>query len=328
MTSTEKQITAVMKSRGFTWLLIAVSLAMGWIAYSVGISGRYVSPGTMWLPDPGRWIPGGGLSAVSGVVLAGACGVVMAIINKVYNLLRTVSLLFVGLYMIMLTATPEVFTALGSGPVLALVILLAIMLLYSIFDDPHNSRRLFLVFVLLTAGAVTDYSFIPFIPVFIIGARQLKCLSWRSFAAALIGVATPVWIMWGFGLLDFSSLKLPDPQAMYKLFDVSDNIRLIISVGITLLLGLVVGVVNLMKIIAFNARSRSMTGFLSLLGIVTGVLCIVDFTNIMAYVVLLDVCVAFQIGLFMRIYESRRAYILGVAVILIYSGCFVCNVIV
>lgn len=317
----------MMKSRGFTWLLIFISLAMGWVAYATGIAGVSLSVEAMWLPDPDRWIADREVSALLNIGVVGCCCIAMAFINKVYNLLRTVSLLFVGVFTVMLAATPKIFIAFGSGTVLALLTLLAVLLLYSVYDNPSNTRRVFLIFFILACGAVFDYSFIPYLLVFLIGASQMKCLSWRSFVAALIGVVTPLWILWGFGLLELRGLRLPDPRAVYEIFDATGNIHTLVCIGITLLLGLLLGMINLMKIIAFNARSRAMASFLSLAGVATGVLCIVDFTNIWAYVTLLDVCVAFQLGLFMRLYESRRAYIVAIAALSLYSGCFVWTII-
>lgn len=326
MRPSERQITAVLKSRGFTWLLIVTSLVMGWVAYNAGIADEAITVDSMWLPDPERWIASRWASVLSSIVLTGGCCILMAFINKVHNLMRTVSLLFVGLFTIMLAATPKIFIAFGSGTVLAFAVLLSIMLLYSIYDSPDNTRRLFMVFFILSCGAVFDYAFVPYIAVFIIGARQMKCLDWRSFLAAVIGVVTPLWILLGGGLLSLESFRMPDPRAVYEMYDAMGNINTFVCVGMTMALGLILGSINLMKIIAFNARRRAMVGFMCIVGILSGLLCIVDFTNIWAYLTLLYVCVAFQVGLFMRLYEARRAYIAVLAVMVLYLACFVWTV--
>ena len=107
MRPSERQITAVLKSRGFTWLLIVTSLVMGWVAYNAGIADEAITVDSMWLPDPERWIASRWASALSSIVLTGGCCILMAFINKVHNLMRTVSLLFVGLFTIMLAALPK-----------------------------------------------------------------------------------------------------------------------------------------------------------------------------------------------------------------------------
>ncbi|MDE5838540.1 MAG: hypothetical protein K2H39_05765, partial [Paramuribaculum sp.] len=298
----------MIKSRGFTWLMILASLAMGWIAYMSGMYVENIASGGMWLPDFDSIVSSRILSAYIAVAGIGACCIIMAAMNKVYNVLRTVSLMFVGLFTVIVAGTPELYVSLDTGVILALVILLCVMLLYSLYLSPLRTRRIFLIFFLLACGVLFDYSFVPFIPVFFIGMSQMRCLNFRTFIAALIGLVTPLWILWGFGLLNLREFQLPNPYALYNLFLAKEDMATFSCIGLTLGVGLILGCCNLMKMIAFNARNRAFTGVWSLMGIVTGTLCIVDFTNIWAYVPLLDVCVAFQAGLFMRLFESKRAY--------------------
>ena len=48
-----------------------------------------------------------------------------------------------------------------------------------------------------------------------------------------------------------------------------------------------------------------------------------DWGHCAAYLPLLDVCAAFQAGMFFRLYESRRAYIPVLIVITAYTGCMI-----
>ncbi len=326
MRRAEKKITAVVKSRGFTWLMILASLAMGWTAYVSGVYAENVTTGGMWLPDFDTIVSCRILSAIIAVGMIGACCITLAAINKVYNILRTVSLMFVGLFTIMIAGTPELYVSLDTGVILALVILLCVNLLYSVYLSPVRTRRIFLIFFLLACGALADYAFVPFIPVYFVGVSQMRCLNLRTFFAALIGLITPLWILWGFGLLTLREFELPKPEIVYELFLAHEDMTTFMCVGLTLVIGLFLGCCNLMKIlIAFNARNRAFTGVWSLMGIVTGTLCIIDFTNIWAYVPLLDICVAVQAGLFMRLFESNRAYIVILLILALYIGCFVWN---
>lgn len=323
MTRKEKRISAVLKSRGVTWLMILVSLAMGFTAYLSGLYTGNVATGGMWFPDFDTIVSDRILSALISVVLIGACCVTMAAINKVYNVLRTVSLMFVGLFTIMVAGTPELYISLDTGVILALVILLCVLLLYSIYQSPLRTRRIFLIFFLLGCGALADYAFIPFILVFFVGLSQMRCLNIRAVIAAVTGLITPLWILVGFGLLSLQGFELPKPSAVYERFITQEDIANYMCVALTLCVGLVLGCFNLMKMIAFNARNRAFTGVWSLMGIVSGTLCLIDFTNYRAYVPLLDVCVAIQAGLFMRLFESRRAYVVILLILVLYFGCFV-----
>ncbi len=325
MHRSERRISSVLRSRGITWLMIAMSLLMGWIALGRGVAMR-PSAGAMWLPSASQWISDRMLSAAVNVLLVGGCCVLMALVNKVYNLLRTVSLMFVGLFAIILAATPALFITLGSGLILTLCTLLCVMLLYSIYQEPYRTRRVFLVFFILACGCLCDYAFVPYLAVFLVGCSQVRCLNLRTLLAAFIGIITPVWILWGVGLLDLSTFSMPQFSLIFKAGDVVDELPTLVCVGITLCAGMIIGCVNLMKIIAFNARSRAFCGLLCMLGIVTGTLCIVDFNNIAAYAPLLDCCTAFQAGLFMRLYEHKRAYLVILLLIILYCGCYIWSI--
>ena len=95
------------------------------------------------------------------------------------------------------------------------------------------------------------------------------------------------------------------------------------TVLLTIIIGFLLGLANLIRIIGFNAQARAYNGFLSLLGITTGVLAIMNFTDLQVYVPLLNACVAFQVGHFFRATASRRGYILILGLLASYTALYI-----
>ncbi len=323
MTAREKSLTRFLKSRGFTWLLILVAVAASRVAL-LRFGDPPVPGGSgLWTLSPDVWIHS---PFVSWCVCVGCCcaiGFLMVLLNRAYNLLRTVSVAFVGYFMVMQAATPYALTGFDGGELLAIVVLCSMMLLFSIFTDPDSTRRVFLVFFLLAAGAVAEYGFAAYIPVFLLGCYQMRVVTLRTMLSALVGVLTPVWILWGFGLIRPVAIQIPDPPRLDLLFSRPEALPLTAAVITTLVAGLYFGCANLIKVLAFNAKSRAFNGLLCAVGVATGLLCIIDFTNIAFYVTLLNAVTAMQAGLYMRLYATRRGYLALLLMLVAYAGCYI-----
>lgn len=318
MRAGEKRLSGVLKSRGATWLMLMCGFAMGVFAFLHGESAPDDASDAMWLPSPGSWITDPLGEAVAGMGICLCVAVLLWSINKVYNLLRTVSPLFVGVFILSMASTPAVMTNLTSGGVLAAGVLAGILLMFSVYQSPELTRRVFLIFFILGCGAVCDYPFIPFMVVFLVGCSQMRALTLRTLLAALGGILTPLWLLWAFGLIDLRDFAVPLPSIDIEALTAARNVPSLVCVGVTMLAGLVFGTAALVRFISFNARSRAYFGLVSLTGIVSGTLCVADFGNVYAYVPLLDACTAVQAGLFMRLYENRRAYIAVLSLIAAY----------
>lgn len=323
MTAREKSLTRFLKSRGFTWLLILVAAAASRLALLRSPNPPAPGGSGLWALSPDVWIHSPGMSWCVCLACCCAIGFLMVLLNRAYNLLRTVSVAFVGYFMVMQAATPYALTGFDGGELLAIVVLCSMMLLFSIFMEPDSTRRVFLVFFLLAAGAVAEYGFAAYIPVFVLGCYQMRVITLRTMLSALVGILTPVWILWGFGLIRPVTINLPAPPRLDLLFSRPEALPLTASVITTLIAGLYFGCANLIKVLAFNAKSRAFNGLLCAVGVATGLLCIIDFTNIAFYVTLLNAVTAMQAGLYMRLYATRRGYLALLLMLGAYAGCYV-----
>lgn len=252
-----------------------------------------------------------------------ATAVAMIVINRQFNLLRTTSLFFAGLFMIACGATPQVFITGSIVPaLLALTVICAMWLMFTLYNRRMSDRRIFLIFTMLSAGCILDFTFLFYVPVFLGGMVQMRIFRFKKIVSAVIGLVTPWWIGLGLGVISLPELPriFFTPPAM--LLSLPGGWPFLATVAFSLLLGFVVGSLSTLRILGFNARARAVNGLLAMIGVVTGMLAIVNFTALPTYVVLLNSCVAFQVGHFFRATASRRGYIFVLALVAAYISLY------
>lgn len=260
--------------------------------------------------------------------MAGNAAIVfmMWLINRTFNIIRSVSWFFLGFFMIIQMSVPATMVNFGDGTILCMLMLCVMMLIYSIYMEPWQTKRIFLAFFILGSGALMQYAYMAYVPVLLAGCAQMRVLTFRTILAALVGIVTPTWILWGFGIADLGDFDLSIIMGNFASFSRHDFIVMASTVGVTLIAGLIFGVTNLIKVYSYNARSRALNGLMALLSMATGALCIVDFANLPTYIPLLNCCVAFQTGIFFRINGQRRAYLPVLILIIVYSMLYSWNI--
>ena len=139
----------------------------------------------------------------------------------------------------------------------------------------------------------------------------------------MLGLISPWWIVFGLGLAHLSQISLPDPVNPLAALSAPDRLQMFAAPALTLLIGLVCGVFNLMKVLNMNARMRALHGLLVLTSIVTGLMVLLDYTNLDFYLPLLNVCVAFQIGQFFRINTLQRGYVWVLLLLSLFIGLWI-----
>lgn len=323
MTRNEKLFTNILRSKGITIIISLVALWMAWTALLTGRFEPWPGGNTIVFASPVTWLAAfpelsfaanaAGLIAVGGMMIA---------MNRRYNLLRTLSIFFAAFFIFSICAVPSVACFFSSSVLLALAVVAGMFIMFSIYDKRACSRRVFLVFTLLAAGATVDYGFLLYIPVFIIAMAQMKIFRFKKVLAMFLGLITPGWIIYGLGLAPWPEaprLFFTPPEEILSL---PGGMPAIVTIAFTALLGLVLGMINLIKIIGFNARSRSYNGLLTSVSVFTGIFAIVNFTHLYFYVTLLCACVALQVGLFFRYAAAKRGYIFILSLLAIYTALY------
>ena len=308
-------------------LLAALALTASWISWISGADVMsFIAHRGFALESPSQWLFGHPLSSfVTNICVLIATAATMAWINNQYNILRSFSVTFIGLFLLMNAATPAVSTRFAGGTLLALIVMVAMLMMYSVYNSPRRgAKRIFLVFLLLAAGALTQYGFMVYIPVFIMGIGQMRAVKFRTLTAAALGIVTPLWLWWALWPDGFPTPQVPELDNPFATLELSDRIHFFATIGVTLFTGLILGAFNLMKIYSYNAKSRALNGLVTVIGVITCVSALVYWTNMPFYVPLLNVCVAFQAGHFFHIsIKYRWGYLTMLLLCVIYTGLWI-----
>lgn len=323
MTRKEVTFTRIIRSRGMAALIALAAVFMTFQAY---IFGKVTPVGdfrTIAFPTPSEWLSDSWISLWANIAVTLGAGAVMIFINRSFNILRTTSVFFAAYFIFITAATPEVMGQLTASSLLAIAMMGATWIMFSIYDRRVSARRVYLVFFLLGLGQLVEYCFVLYIPVFIIALGQMKIFSFKKILAAILGNITPAWIAWGLALLPRPELPILEFTPPARLLSMPESWPLLAAVTLTLLTGFVFGNLNLIKIMGFNAQARAYNGLLTILSIATGIFALVNFTNITFYIILLNACVAFQVGHFFRFTVMRRGYIAVVSLMAAYLGLYI-----
>lgn len=329
MKAAEEKLSHFVSSRACALILIALACVSAFIpmppvadtvdaTFSRGL--LFDTSGT-WISDPATsrgWALGMMLATM----------VVMAMINRRYNLIRGITWLPVAMFAVMQAASPVTLRILTDAQPAALLMLWCLRLMYTTYHRPRRTKKIFMTFCLLSAGSMVQYGFLLFIPVMLIGCVQMRVFNIRSIAAALLGAVTPWWIVFGLDLAPLSAFRLPSIPNPLADISLTEALQLFVAPALTLLAGLVCGCFNLVKMITMKARKRALHGLLAIMSIMTGIGALADFTNIDFYIPLLNACVAFQIGHIFLVNEDNRGYIGILLLIAAYTSIWIWELIV
>lgn len=315
MTSREKSLTRFLRSRGMALLSLVAAVLMMIRAHVVGLGASSRVDYGLALPSPNLWFsPGSAFACFLSIVLVVLTSGMMIYVNRTYNVLRTLSVYFAGLFLIMMASMPSVSIRFSGTLLLTPVVLWGMSLIYKSYLKPERTRQIFMAFFLLSAGAMFQYGFVLYVPVFVVGLAEMRILrDWRAATAAVLGLVTPPWILWGFGLAHWHWPQL-DFAWVAKLV----QSPLFVPVVVTLAVGVFIGFFNLFKILAYNSHARANNAFLSAAWLGTLIFCLIDCGNLKFYLGMLCCTVSYQMGHFFRLFRKRRAYIFALILLIFY----------
>jgi len=274
------------------------------------------------LPSANLWIPFGLKSAAVNMGVNVMVALLTVYINRAYNVLRSLTYLVATMFLAMQIALPSVLGQFYGGTLLAFLMLLCVMALFSVYSDEGGRRRVFLVFCILGGAAFTQMAYLFYVPVLLLGCVQMRIFSLRTFLAAMLGLITPAWILFGFGIVRIDELQWPEMVVVWSLFDTADMVQALVTTGFTVLVGIVFTVANILKILSYNSRVRAFNGFLTMLLIFTTLFLIVNFNNFTFYIPLLNCLTAYQVGHFFTYRRQRRSYVPVLLLILAYGALY------
>ena len=303
-------------------LMMAIAIVATIVSYYTGNVVDIPGDTGTWLPSADDWLPAGGTSLVINLVLNVLIAAMLILLNKRFNILRSSSDLFAGLFLILQMSLPSFMGQFYGGTLLCFAVLFVTYKLYMAFNRPYPLQPIFLIFFLLTVGAMSQYAYLFYIPVFMIGCAQMRIFSFKTLLAIGIGIIAPVWILWGFDLISLRDIKLPHFVNVFSAIDSKEMLQLLVTVGVTVMATFVFGILNLVRVFNYNSKTRAYNGFISIMSFVTIILVLADYTNSATYIPLLNCCAAFQMGHYFAINNYQRSYIAILGIIAVYIALY------
>lgn len=319
----ERDISLFLHTRACAVVMLVIACVLAWVAYLHADIAPIGTPLTIGLSPARDWTSSTVTSLIASVGCSVAMGVMIIYINRAFNVLRSLTSLVAGMFFIMQAALPSVFDTFYGGDVMGVLMLFCTILLFSSYGDPVCQRRIYLIFMLLSLAAFTDLSYILYLPVFLLGCVQMRVFNFRTLLAAGMGLITPPWILFGFGIVTPSNLHWPTLLPLWEIFQTEDVIQGAVVAAFTLICGVGFTVANLLKILSYNSRVRAFNGFLTMVMGTTGVFILLNFNNFAFYIPLLNCMSAYQIAHFFTYRRSRRSYIPILLTLLVYIGFYI-----
>lgn len=318
---TTETLSRILHTRGAAVAIMAVAaIAVSVVAACGGAGGEWLTladaPGPRpWLSSDAEWSVAANAAVLCGIML------LMQYVNRRYNVLRTMTALFIGIFAVMQAATPALALWLNVGTILAAVVMVAVLLLYRTYGDARAQRSVFLIFFLLAIATLLTrfYGFVAYGVLFVVGCVQMRIFNVRTALAILLGIvsAAVIYFSAAYAAADTA------PQFSFTSYgsildgeDFVETLTVLLTAALTALVAVVALTANIFKTIAYNARSRAYSGFLVIAVLFTIIVMAVDYRHFAIYMPALNCFAAFQVAHFFAIHRRDKSClgVIGIAV--------------
>lgn len=318
-------LTSIVHSRGFAVTVALIVVAVLAVFFFSGHTLPLTGDNGIALPSPNSWLSSPLLSFLAAILCAGATALIMSLMTKIYNVLRSMSALFIAYFALMQAATPDLATQFYSGNLLAAVVPAAMLLMFSCYRNPDATRRIFLIFFVLSALMLTQYCYTFYIPAMFVTLWQMSVFSRRTLLAALIGLLTPWILVLGYGFVSPGDIHMPHMHPIFDEIDFSNTLLLILTLTFTVFIALLGYVLNMFKTIAYNARARAFNNTFVIMAVITVLAMCVDYRNVSSYIPMLNFCAAMEVAHYFATHRGDRSFVAVFTIIAVYAAFFVCQ---
>lgn len=313
-----------MSKRGFVAAIIA-AIAMSGIAYLTGNPMPLSGQVGVCLPSPNLWPLAGIASWGINLGLILLTGASVYFLNKTYSFVPGSSYTVLpGMYMLMTASNPWISGTLTSSVLLALANVLALAVMFSCYRQRNATQEMFAVATVLSLGTMVQYSFLFFIPAYIIIGFLMKCFHIKEAGAFLLGLIAPYWVGVGLGLIPLENFRMPTFTNLFHGYASQGDLFIgLITIAGTGLIGLVLGLNNWVKLYAGNTQRRLCNAALNVIAIVCAVCIILDSNNMLAYLSTFYLLVAVQLANVFALRSLRRGSVWLFLLCVLYIASFV-----
>lgn len=302
------------------YCLLVMGLMAAVLSYFFHASGIGHAPGGAGIWNTG--IAGCSLWAVNALTVL-AVAVMMRVLDKNFAFVREYTVIYAAYFLFSSLCNPSYSVGFPRAAAVNAVLMVCVWVLFSGYQQKGRRSFVFLISFVLSLCSLFDYSFLFYIPVFILGFMQMKIFSFKGLLAILLGLAVPYWIACGSGMLAFDDLRFPRLVISKEKYLTEIGLSGLYRIILAVVVGSVLGSINLFKLMNYRMQLRSYNGFFTVLALLSIIFIVVDATNFATYLMSLNICVAYQVAHFFTTRKMRRGYILFFFLILANAACAV-----
>lgn len=281
-----------------------------------------------FLPSPDAWDFDPFWSWIINTLLIGFIALLLFLINKSYNFIRTTEPVVVVLFLIMASSGPWFTESINTSVLLCLANVVCLGIIFDSYASRNATRELFTLGLVVGIGSMVQYAFLPMAVVYFLWTLFMKVMRPKEILAYLAGMLCPYWIALGVGWLRFSNFHFPSLNPLFSYGqDPGEFFVLLSGIALATVAGFIIALVNSIKLYAGNSRVNAMNLCVTALGAACVVCILVDFDNIGAYVTTLYMACTVQVANICALWNPRMPWLVTVVPSLCYMGLFVCSLV-
>ena len=298
---------------GFAFLLLLLTLTIFPHFTIQGDMGLCVSSPNLWtMPRFPGWLLNTGLILLSVLILNQA--------NKKYIFVHEIEPVVTMVMTVILVCNCLTTATISASTILLFINAIALFILFSTFEDFNATRQFFVIGTFAAIGSMFQYAFLFMVPVYIGGGLLMKSFRIRELIAFVFGLIAPYWIVFGFGWVSFSDFHWPGIKMVHNSPPaVREHLLTLISMAILAITAFIIAVYNSIRLFSRNSRLRCMHLTINLMGFISGLALLFDFSNFTAYFGTVAFWFAVQITSLFPLYRLKQPQEAALLVALIIS---------
>lgn len=314
------------KTIGNAGLMLSVVLMLAMSAAGFLFIPRLTMEGDMglFLPSPNLWNVAPWISWAIDNSLIVAVAVGLVLLNKHFNFIKNPDPVAPAIFLFMAGSNIWVTSRLGASGLLLVANFICLCVLFGCYRKENSTQDFFTVATIIALGSMIQYAFLLMIPVYLIAGFLLNTMRFKEILAFLIGLVAPYWVGFGFGIISPMDFTMPELSGLFSnLNPATDMFVIILNIGVTMVVGILVGLNCLMKLYAGNSRILALNNVVSLLGLFSCAGIILDFNNMPAYLATFYLAASVQLANMFALWPIKRSGLLLQFIALVYIAFFI-----
>ena len=293
----EERINSFLNGKYFNIVIIALFMASAIYYFVSGRTISHVNVSGLFFPSSNLWLENyPAMSLLLNMTCIISVGYLLKLLNSIYGFIRSHTAITLSVFIMLEMSNPHITTQFFDGTALCLLVTVLTFIMFDSYQRRRSCHSIYGTFALLGFYSMFQYSCLYLIPVYILGYMQMRVMNFKGLLAMLFGIATAPWIAFGFGLISFNDISTPEMRNVWEVLDKGQSLSLIIMSAATILFALIQMAANMFRLISYKAQRRAYNGFFSVLTIATIIMACVDYTNMLNYLPVLNLCFAIHAG--------------------------------